>query len=93
MSIEKEREIVRRLCEANYGKLWPNGLGFDAFGWSYLRHPDGTWSAVRRFAGETRAFGVGDSPIAAKHNAKPTDAERRFARVNVGTDYKFGRQS
>lgn len=51
--------------------LWPNGLGFDAYGWEYSYSENaGDWCALNRRR-DPRRFGRGATPAEAKKNARP----------------------
>ncbi len=64
------REQVRHAAAQLAGRVWPNGLGFDARGWEYMLRDDGTWSAVRRETDHHSAkYGTASSPVRAKANA------------------------
>lgn len=51
--------------------LWPNGLGFDAYGWEYsYSEQSQDWIAVNRRR-DPRRMGRGATPREAKQNARP----------------------
>lgn len=72
METADPQAAVRAACErqgVGPRAIWPNALGYDWRGWSYMRRDDGTWRAIRRTRRGTLEGG-GDTPEAARQSAR-----------------------
>ena len=67
MTTDDLRVLTAR-CLLPRGKIWPNGLGFDHWGWEYTYDEGrGEWHALDR---RRDRAGYGASPVVAKQAAR-----------------------
>ena len=71
MKTDDLRDLTLSACQRLGGKLWPNGLGFDRWGWVYIYNERRErWSAHKHLKYAT-VYGEGNSPEEARAHAEP----------------------
>lgn len=69
MTTDLLRQTTADACRRIRGTLWPNGLGFDRWGWEYMYSERlQLWTASKRLR-YARVYGEGITPEAAKQAA------------------------
>lgn len=70
METDALRHMTAVACLRLGGRLWPNGIGFNAGGWEYVYlERSNTWQATRAYRLAKR-MGWGDSPEQARDHAR-----------------------
>lgn len=65
------REAAATMPQPAKAKIWPNGIGFNYYGWEYCYSEQGNlWYATNKTR-DPRRSGKGATPQEAKTNARP----------------------